>query len=156
MSTKERILYIFINSFMRLVLRSPLHWLASGSTLLLDVQGRKSARRYTIPVSYVQQSNSVTCCTSAKWSSWWRNLRSGDTLTLRLKGRVEQGNVQVLIDDSADKRARLKAFLMQFPGTAARYGVQHDSQGQLDPVALDAAARAASTVVIVLVLTERL
>ena len=49
----------FANPIIRLVLRSPLHGLFSGSLALITYRGRKSGKEYTIPVQYVQGGEKV-------------------------------------------------------------------------------------------------
>ena len=41
-----------INPLVAAVLRSPFHWLLSFGLMLITVTGRRSGRRYTIPVGY--------------------------------------------------------------------------------------------------------
>jgi len=45
----------FGNLFVIGLLRSPLHRLASGSLLLITYRGRRSGRRFTIPVIYAER-----------------------------------------------------------------------------------------------------
>ena len=47
----------FINPFVKAVLRSPVHRLLSGSLVLLTYTGRRSGRRYTLPVMYAEQGS---------------------------------------------------------------------------------------------------
>jgi hypothetical protein len=42
-----------VNPIVRAVLQSPLHRMLDGALLVLHITGRKTGRRYTIPVSYV-------------------------------------------------------------------------------------------------------
>ena len=41
------------------ILRSPLHWLLSPAPMLITVTGRKTGRRYTIPVAYNQMADAI-------------------------------------------------------------------------------------------------
>ena len=43
---------LVVNPVVRTLLRSPAHRLLSGSLLLLDDTGRRSGRRYVLPVAY--------------------------------------------------------------------------------------------------------
>jgi hypothetical protein len=83
-----RLLFRSINSLVGLVLRSPLHRLLSGRLALLTFYGRKSGRRYTIPVGYVQTDN--TLLVDAE-STWWKNLRGGVRVGVRLRGEERTG-----------------------------------------------------------------
>lgn len=48
------------NPLVALVLKSPMHPLMSGSTMLLTFAGRKSGKQYTTPISYAREGNVIT------------------------------------------------------------------------------------------------
>lgn len=52
--------------------------------------GRKSGRRYSVPIAYLVDGDSLLLGTSAGWK---HNLPSGQTVTVRLKGRVRSADV---------------------------------------------------------------
>jgi deazaflavin-dependent oxidoreductase (nitroreductase family) len=82
-----------VNRIMLGMLRAPLLSRAIGSKLVtLYVVGRKSGRRYTIPVAYTRQGDDLLVGTPFGWG---RNLRTGDTLSIRFKGRLRQADVRV-------------------------------------------------------------
>ena len=68
-----------------LLLRSRLHGLLSGGLMLVTVTGRRSGRRYTTPVNYVRRDDVLTVFSRSE-RTWWRNLRGGAPVTVRLKG----------------------------------------------------------------------
>jgi F420H(2)-dependent quinone reductase len=76
------------------LLRSPLHPLASGRLALITVTGRRSGRKFTFPVSYVQEDGLVRI--TVGWPDqklWWRNLRGeGGPVRLRIRGADETGH----------------------------------------------------------------
>jgi deazaflavin-dependent oxidoreductase (nitroreductase family) len=81
------------NTVVRGMLRTPLISRGIGSKLLtIYVVGRKSGRRYTIPVAYTRQDGDLLIGTPFGWS---RNLRTGEPVTIRLKGRLRQADVRV-------------------------------------------------------------
>ncbi len=59
--------------------------------------GRKSGRHYTIPVAYVQDGKDLLIGTPAGWS---RNLRTGEPVELRLKGRRRAADVRVYASEA--------------------------------------------------------
>ena len=66
----------------------------TGSRLAtLDAAGRKSGRRYTVPVSYLAQGDDLLIGTS---SGWARNLRAGEPVAVRFKGKIRLADVQTL------------------------------------------------------------
>ena len=83
------------NRLVRGVLRSPLHRLASGRLALITLTGRRSGRSYTIPVGYSQDGDRVTI--EVGWPErkvWWRNLRDGAEVGLRLRGVERSGHAR--------------------------------------------------------------
>ncbi len=68
-----------------LLLRSRLHGLLSGGLMLVTVTGRRTGRRYTTPVNYVRRDDVLTVF-SRRERTWWRNLRGGAPVTVRLRG----------------------------------------------------------------------
>jgi len=86
-----------VNRLMRGLLRTPLLCRAVGKRLLtLYVVGRKSGRRYAIPVAYTRHDGVLLIGSPFGWG---RNLRTGEPVTIRLKGRRRPADVQVLSDE---------------------------------------------------------
>lgn len=86
--------YRIVNPTMAAILRSPFHRLLSSALMLLSFRGRKSGKRYTIPVGYMQQGQHLYIFSHA---SWWKNL-PGQPVTVRLRGRDVRGTVRRLED----------------------------------------------------------
>ena len=63
-SSIENWLYRVANPVVKLLLRSPLHGIASGNITLLHFRGRKSGREFVTPLSYVRENGTV-CLMSA-------------------------------------------------------------------------------------------
>ena len=72
------------NPVLRVLLRSPLHGALDSSVLLLHVTGRKTGRRYDIPVNYADIDGRLTVVTIAAWRI---NLRGGADVEVTLRGR---------------------------------------------------------------------
>jgi hypothetical protein len=88
------------NPVLAALLRSPLHGLASGRLALITVTGRRSGRRYTFPVGYERDGERVRI--GVGWPDrkrWWRNLRGGAPVELRLRGRDYRGRAAVRGDE---------------------------------------------------------
>ncbi|SDP48860.1 hypothetical protein SAMN04515671_4459 [Nakamurella panacisegetis] len=56
-----------INPVVRGLLRSPLHGLLDRSVLVLHLRGRKTGRRYDIPVSYIDFDGRLMVTTQHRW-----------------------------------------------------------------------------------------
>ena len=98
MSVRNRV----VNPLVRALLRSPAHRVMSRGVLLLTYIGRRSGRRYTLPVQYARADQSLIL-----WPAhhdrkrWWRNLQPPAPVQLRLAGHELHGTAQVLIDNKA-------------------------------------------------------
>src|SRR6201995_1665195 len=85
------------NRVVRGLLRMPGLSRAMGSRLVtLYIVGRKSGRRYTIPVAYTRDDGDLLIGTPFGWG---RNLRTGEPVEIRLKGRLRQGDGTVFTDE---------------------------------------------------------
>jgi deazaflavin-dependent oxidoreductase (nitroreductase family) len=85
------------NRVVRGLLRTPLLSRAAGSRLVtLYIVGRKSGRRYTIPVAYTRDKDDLLIGTPFGWG---RNLRTGEPVEIRLKGRRRLADVRVYKDE---------------------------------------------------------
>ena len=88
-----------VNRIVRGLLRTPLLCRLVGSRLItLYVVGRKSGRRYTVPVAYTRHEGDLLIGTPFGWG---RNLRTGEAVAIRLKGRRRLADVRVLADERA-------------------------------------------------------
>jgi deazaflavin-dependent oxidoreductase (nitroreductase family) len=68
-----------------------------GSRLVtVYVVGRKSGRRYAVPVAYTRHEEDLLIGTSFGWG---RNLRTGEAVAIRLKGRRRLADVRVLAEE---------------------------------------------------------
>ena len=91
------------NPALALLLRSPLHRLASRQLALITVTGRRSGRAYTFPVAYSDDGDVVTI--GVGWPErkrWWRNLRGdGALVRLRLRGAERTGHAVAAGDEAS-------------------------------------------------------
>jgi hypothetical protein len=94
----SRLVLRMINPFVSMILRSPLHRMLSDSVLLLTFTGRKTGKRYTIPVGYTHEGDTLTLFSS---KSWFKNLRGGSTVVVHLKGRGRTGRAEAIEDREA-------------------------------------------------------
>ena len=88
------------NQLVRLLLQSPLHPVVSRRLALITVTGRRSGRDFTFPVGYRQDGDRVTI--TVMWPErkvWWRNLRGGGRVRIRLRGEQRTGHAEVQGDE---------------------------------------------------------
>ena len=132
-----------VTSAMKFVLRSPVHGMVSKTVLLITFTGRKSGKTYTTPVDYSQDGDQVNIFTHA---DWWKNLRGGAPVKLRIQGREIQGLAEPVAEDKGAVAAGLSQHLRKVPSDARYYGVTFDEQG--NPRA-EEVEKAAQTVVMI-------
>lgn len=88
------------NQVIRMVLVSPAHRVVSGRLALIEVTGRRTGRRHTFPVGYKRDGERVTIAVVLpERKVWWRNLRDGAPVRLRLAGHERTGKAQVHGDE---------------------------------------------------------
>jgi deazaflavin-dependent oxidoreductase (nitroreductase family) len=86
-----------LNPYMKWLLCSRLHRVVSDTYLLLTVTGRKSGAAYTTPVQYKADGDKLYIVTSEGYT-WWKNLRGGAEVQLRLRGTARRGHAVVATD----------------------------------------------------------
>src|ERR1700733_2221232 len=86
------------NRVVRGLLRTPLLSRAAGARLVtLYVTGRKSGRRYNVPVAYTRDGADLLIGPSFGWG---KTLRTGEPVPIRLKGRLRQADVRVYTSEA--------------------------------------------------------
>ena len=87
-----------VNRVIRGLLRTPLLCRLVGKRLItVYVVGRKSGRRYAVPVAYTRHDGTLLIGTEFAWA---RNLRTGESVQIRLAGRRRSADVEVLTDET--------------------------------------------------------
>lgn len=131
------------NNLPKLILRSPLHGIMSKKVLLLSFMGRKSGKRYTLPLSYVQTGDTLLLGTQ---TPWWKNLLGGARVTARVQGKNVTGTAEVMTDE-AGMREAYHTILTIYPGYGRFINVSLEPDGYPSQAAV-ADARARGLVVI--------
>jgi NADPH:quinone reductase len=120
-----------VNPVMRLLLRSPLHRLLSGSLVILSYQGRKSGRWRSLPCMYARDGQNLYVVPAHPGRKvWWRNLRQPTPVRVRLQGRDLEGTATASSDPEA-VAAGLRRYLARYPKTAKPLGVRLDANSTL-------------------------
>jgi deazaflavin-dependent oxidoreductase (nitroreductase family) len=119
-----------VNRVVRALLRTPLICRGIGRRLItVYVVGRKSGRRYTIPVAYTQEGNHLLIGSPFPWA---RNLRTNQPLEIRLKGRRRQTDLEVFTAE--DDVTRLYATMCRDNRQFAKFNkIGLDPAGNPDP-----------------------
>ena len=129
---------MWYNPLVIFILRSPLHALLSGSMMLLTYTGRKSGKSITLPTNWVRDGNTVFV-TSRRERTWWRNLRGGAPVTVRLQGRDCAGEGKAIEDLDAVVNG-LHAYYRRVPQWAKYASVTLGTNGEPTLASLQRAA----------------
>lgn len=135
---------MWYNPIILFLLNSPLHGFISRSMMAVTLTGRVSGRRLRLPVSYLQEQGELLTL-SPRRRVWWRNLRGGAPLDVRLRGEFH--HAQGCVDEQPEAvAAGLARLLALEPRYARALGIRAGRNGQ--PEAEDL-ARAAGDYVLV-------
>ena len=124
---------MWFNPIMRWLLRSPLHFFVSKNMMLMTYSGQKSGQSYSVPMNYLE-IDGILYTISSRERVWWRNLRGGAQVMLRLKGNDIPARAEAL-EDEAQVASSLTKYLNAAPQFARYLGINADPQagpGQKD------------------------
>lgn len=133
----------FGNSVLRGILRSPLHPVLSGRLLVIVVTGRKSGKRYRIPVGYVEHDGAFLIGTAGKWR---RNLAANQTVTVLLRGKTREATAEVITDEDCCTEL-YRPILAKNPIHGKYAGIGIEPDGSPNPADLQAALKRGVAVV---------
>ncbi len=122
------------NSFIKFILKSPLHGMMSASTMLITVAGRKTGRLITTPVNYYQEGNTVWVLT-VRDRKWWRNLPDCPKADLLLRGKRVSAVAEVILDKTTVAN-QIGQYVKRIPMSAKALGIRIEGG---DPNAADLA-----------------
>jgi deazaflavin-dependent oxidoreductase (nitroreductase family) len=122
---------MWFNPIMCWLVLSPFHFVVSGHTMLMTYTGRKSGKSYTVPMNYLRIGDALYTISSHE-RVWWRNLRGGASVSLRLRGKdlPAQGSS---IEDHAEVASYLSLYLEAAPQLTRVLGVQVGPDGTPEP-----------------------
>jgi deazaflavin-dependent oxidoreductase (nitroreductase family) len=102
------------NPLLKALLRSPLHRVAGKNVMLITVTGRKSGRRYTIPVLRHEVDGEMVLSAGG---SWRHNLRGGADITLTIEGRDHHAHA--VLEEDLDRAAEVFRKMVETDGSFA-------------------------------------
>jgi deazaflavin-dependent oxidoreductase (nitroreductase family) len=86
------------NRVVNALLHTPLISTVIGKRLItLHIVGRKSGKRYTVPVAYTPHEGALLVGSPFGWG---RNLRTGEPIEIQLKGKRRHADVEVIADEA--------------------------------------------------------
>lgn len=100
-------LWRVINPLVAAIARSPIHFLISSHVLVINFDGRKSGKKYLVPVSYHRNERTYSSVT-LRSNLWWKNLIDLKTTTIWMKGKLITVAVDLEYSDDALVESNLR------------------------------------------------
>jgi deazaflavin-dependent oxidoreductase (nitroreductase family) len=109
------------NAVVLAVLRSRAHRLLSATAIELRYTGRRSGRQYVLPVQYAGAGDHLVVWPQ-HWqhSTWWRNFRTPQPVTVRLTGRLHEGTARVVDPGDPQWQSARQTYTTRWPRMARR------------------------------------
>jgi len=123
-----------VNIVMRRVLNLPFRTPISNQLMLLFYTGRRSGRAYRQPVSYVVDGDVLLTPGGGRWKD---NLREGEPVTARIKGKKRPITPELVRD--ADEVERLLRLMMERNPRLTSFVPFIDADGTIDRAGLELA-----------------
>ena len=144
-----------VNPVISRLLSSRLHFVLSGGTLILTVTGRKSGKRYDVPLNWIPSGDGgLASFTGKDWGGWWKNIPTeGAPVWVMLRGERLAATARRVTDPKTVERG-LRAFLARFPSNAKPFGVPLGAGKLPEETALVRATRDEGTVMVSIALDE--
>jgi deazaflavin-dependent oxidoreductase (nitroreductase family) len=118
------------NDFVKFFLRTPLY-VFMGDTMLITVTGRKTGKNYTTPVGFYRDGNFLWILTSRD-RTWWRNVRNGAVVEMRIRGRDVSGFAEAVLDEETVS-TQVMEYVRRTPISAKALGVRLREDGEPHP-----------------------
>lgn len=111
--------YGIVNPSMLGILYSPLHRVLSSSLMVLIFDGRKSGKRYCIPVGYMEEAGKLYLFSHAAWA---KNFIGGAVVGVHLRGQLRRGTAHIIEDDAIILRFLRRMIAERGEGMAEQMG----------------------------------
>jgi deazaflavin-dependent oxidoreductase (nitroreductase family) len=113
------------NDFVTFFLRTPLH-VFMGNTMLITVTGCKTGRKYSTPVGFYREGDTLWVI-SNRDRTWWRNVKTGANVSLLLKGKTVDAFATAELDEK-EVETHLLNYLHQIPMLARSLGIRMNNK----------------------------
>ena len=140
-------LFRFINPFVRVILKSPIHFILSHQILLFRVIGRKTKKIYEIPASYAHINDALVCVTLRE-NLWWKNFIDIENQDIYFKGKKINKKISINFSDDNFVRTKLKELIEHNPIDAFFAGVKLDRNKVPNSEDLDKAAKLHTVIIL--------
>ena len=114
------------NDFVKFFLRTPLY-IFMGNTMLITVTGCKTGKKYTTPVGFYREGDTLWIISNRE-RTWWRNIKEGGEVEMRIRGKDVSGFAEVILDEGAVAR-QIGDYVKHIPMAAKPLGVRVEKDG---------------------------
>ena len=128
-----------INPIVVWMLRNGWHRLLSFQVMALEFTGRRSGRRYCVPVSYATDQQDFVCLTLAS-NLWWRNFIDRPELCIWYRGKPLQTTISLETENPSIIRHEIEKLIAHNPVDAVFAGVRLNFRLEPNPGDLTQAA----------------
>jgi len=125
------------NFCVKAIVNSPLHPLLGKNFAVITIEGRKTGRRYSLPIGVAREDDGIIAVSQIKGRTWWRNLRGDRIANLRVSGKQYTFRGEI-VEGHEDVVAGLTSYITSFPRSAKSFGVRLDVPGQPNKEILNA------------------
>jgi deazaflavin-dependent oxidoreductase (nitroreductase family) len=109
------------NDFVKFFLRTPLY-VFMGDTMLLTVTGCKTGKKYTTPVGFYRDGDTLWIISNRE-RTWWRNVKGGADVEIRIRGKDVTGFAEAILDEES-VAAQVMEYVRRIPMSAKALGVR--------------------------------
>ncbi len=110
------------NGFISWVLHSPLHGILSQGMMLITVTGRKTGKKFTLPVGYYCEERALWILTRRN-QTWWRNVEYGAEVSLLMKRKRFRAFAEADLDDASVEQ-QMHEYIRHVPQAAKSLGIR--------------------------------
>lgn len=113
-----------LNPLIIRVLESRCHGLLSKGLMVITIQGIRSGKVYKIPVGYQRQGSGIKVLVSkSARKQWWRNYRTTQPVTVRVRGSLLNGRAQLMDKNTDEFRSFVLKTFAAVPGLSKQFGI---------------------------------
>jgi len=112
------------NDFVKFFLRTPLY-IFMGDTMLITVTGCKTGKKYTTPVGFYQDGDTLWIISNRE-RTWWRNVRDGAEVELRIRGKDLNGFAEAILDEET-VAVQVIEYIRHIPMAAKGLGIRMEN-----------------------------
>src|SRR5689334_2264029 len=113
------------NDFVTFFLRTPLR-VFLGNTMLITVTGCKTGRKYSTPVGFYREGETLWVI-SSRDRTWWRNIKDGAEVSLLLKGKAVRAFAEAELNEE-NVKMRLIDYAQRQPLSARSLGIRMENK----------------------------